>query len=63
MTKALCSFQENCNEKIIMNDFFQENVEGETKEKSFVKQLTFGKLPECLCLHIQRTGWSIFFGC
>jgi len=36
----------------------QENVEGETKEKSFVKQLTFGKLPECLCLHIQRTGFS-----
>ena len=23
-----------------------------------MKQLSFGKLPECLCFHIQRTGFS-----
>ena len=31
-------------------------MEGESKEQNLIKQLTFGKLPECLCLHIQRTG-------
>jgi hypothetical protein len=33
-------------------------VEGGSQEESggLVKQLTFGKLPECLCFHIQRTG-------
>jgi len=36
----------------------QEKVEGETKEKSLIKQFSFGKLPDCLCLHIQRTGYS-----
>ncbi|XP_068679473.1 ubiquitin carboxyl-terminal hydrolase 30-like isoform X1 [Montipora foliosa] len=24
---------------------------------TFVKRLTFGKLPQCLCIHIQRTYW------
>lgn len=28
----------------------------ETKT-TFIKQLSFGKLPECLCIHIQRTVW------
>jgi len=36
----------------------QESVEGEGRNERFLKQLTFGKLPECLCLHIQRTGFS-----
>eukprot|EP00088_Acartia_fossae_P027571 TRINITY_DN28307_c0_g1_i6.p1 TRINITY_DN28307_c0_g1~~TRINITY_DN28307_c0_g1_i6.p1 ORF type:complete len:502 (+),score=76.40 TRINITY_DN28307_c0_g1_i6:76-1581(+) len=36
----------------------QERVEGVKPENSLIKQLTFGKLPDCLCLHIQRTGFS-----
>ncbi|XP_023340426.1 ubiquitin carboxyl-terminal hydrolase 30 homolog [Eurytemora carolleeae] len=36
----------------------KESVEGESKEQNLIKQLTFGKLPECLCLHIQRTGFG-----
>merc|ERR1719323_1997206 len=31
----------------------QERVEGGT-----LKQNTFGKLPECLCFHVQRTGFG-----
>jgi len=27
------------------------------KTSSFVKKLTIGKLPRCLCIHIQRTVW------
>jgi len=36
----------------------QERVEGSQPDKSLIKQLTFGKLPDCLCLHIQRTAFS-----
>merc|ERR1711874_448124 len=41
----------------------QESVEGvSSKEQEnstkFIKQLTFGKLPDCLCFHIQRTGFG-----
>merc|ERR1719348_2629749 len=39
----------------------QERVEscsGNGRKESIVKQLTFGKLPDCLCLHIQRTGFA-----
>lgn len=36
----------------------QERVEGAKPDNSFIKQLTFGKLPDCLCLHIQRTGFA-----
>ena len=30
---------------------------GETKYTTFKKQLVIGKLPQCLCFHIQRTSW------
>ena len=36
----------------------QERVEGPDAKSSLIKQITFGKLPECLCLHIQRTGFA-----
>lgn len=36
----------------------QEKVEGVDRQNNMVKQITFGKLPDCLCLHIQRTGFS-----
>jgi len=39
----------------------QERVEscsGNGRKECIVKQLTFGKLPDCLCLHIQRTGFA-----
>lgn len=40
----------------------QESIEGSGKNKenstNFIKQLTFGKLPDCLCFHVQRTGFS-----
>jgi len=40
----------------------QESIEGSCKKQenstNFIKQLTFGKLPDCLCFHIQRTGFS-----
>jgi len=36
----------------------QERVQGAKPDNSFIKQLTFGKLPDCLCLHIQRTGFA-----
>jgi len=37
-----------------------ENCEGSEQggEDNFMKQLTFGKLPDCLCFHIQRTGFA-----
>merc|ERR1719158_1070393 len=36
----------------------QESVEGVDRQTNLVKQITFGKLPDCLCFHIQRTGFS-----
>ena len=36
----------------------QESVEGADSRNNLIKQLSFGKLPECLCFHIQRTGFS-----
>jgi len=36
----------------------QESVEGVDRQNNLVKQITFGKLPDCLCFHIQRTGFS-----
>lgn len=30
----------------------------EENKKGVVKQLTFGRLPQCLCLHIQRTAFE-----
>ena len=38
--------------------FLQESVEGADSRNNLIKQLSFGKLPECLCFHIQRTGFS-----
>ena len=35
----------------------QEMVEAADPRNNLVKQISFGKLPECLCFHIQRTGW------
>ena len=35
-------------------------VEGVDPSKNLVKQISFGKLPDCLCFHIQRTGkWIV----
>merc|ERR1719352_949297 len=36
----------------------KESIEGVEKQNNLVKQITFGKLPDCLCFHIQRTGFS-----
>jgi len=36
----------------------QESIEAVDKQNNLVKQITFGKLPECLCFHIQRTGFT-----
>jgi len=36
----------------------QETVEGVDPSKNLVKQISFGKLPDCLCFHIQRTGFA-----
>ncbi|XP_041854538.1 ubiquitin carboxyl-terminal hydrolase 30 isoform X1 [Melanotaenia boesemani] len=30
----------------------------ESKRTTFVKQLKLGKLPQCLCIHLQRLTWS-----
>ncbi|NXY82415.1 UBP30 hydrolase, partial [Alcedo cyanopectus] len=30
----------------------------ENKRTTFVKQLKLGKLPQCLCIHLQRLSWS-----
>ncbi|XP_059484345.1 ubiquitin carboxyl-terminal hydrolase 30 homolog [Neocloeon triangulifer] len=30
---------------------------GSPTKTSFVKQLSIGRLPKCLCIHIQRTSW------
>jgi len=35
----------------------QETVESD-KNENFVKQISFGRLPDCLCFHIQRTGYA-----
>jgi len=35
----------------------QESIEGVDRQNNLIKQITFGKLPDCLCFHIQRTGW------
>uniref|UniRef100_A0A4W3IXI7 Ubiquitin carboxyl-terminal hydrolase n=1 Tax=Callorhinchus milii TaxID=7868 RepID=A0A4W3IXI7_CALMI len=38
-----------------------ETMNGQTVEKqktTFVKQLNIGKLPQCLCIHLQRLSWS-----
>merc|ERR1719348_170833 len=35
-----------------------ENCSGGERQENIVKQITFGKLPECLCFHIQRTGFT-----
>ena len=34
----------------------QESIEGVDNQTNLLKQITFGKLPDCLCFHIQRTG-------
>ena len=34
----------------------QETVQSADERTNLVKQINFGKLPECLCFHIQRTG-------
>ncbi|XP_007437499.1 ubiquitin carboxyl-terminal hydrolase 30 [Python bivittatus] len=31
---------------------------GEHQRTTFVKQLKLGKLPQCLCIHLQRLSWS-----
>ncbi|KAK2574549.1 Ubiquitin carboxyl-terminal hydrolase 30 [Acropora cervicornis] len=36
----------------------QNSVQSTSAVKTkFIKRLTFGKLPQCLCIHIQRTYW------
>jgi len=35
-----------------------ENCSGGERQENIVKQITFGKLPDCLCFHIQRTGFA-----
>ncbi|XP_038670740.1 ubiquitin carboxyl-terminal hydrolase 30-like isoform X1 [Scyliorhinus canicula] len=38
-----------------------ETLNGETAENqrtTFIKQLKIGKLPQCLCIHLQRLSWS-----
>ncbi|XP_072921988.1 ubiquitin carboxyl-terminal hydrolase 30-like isoform X4 [Hemitrygon akajei] len=38
-----------------------ENQSGQTTENqrtTFIKQLKIGKLPQCLCIHLQRLSWS-----
>ncbi|NWU95474.1 UBP30 hydrolase, partial [Upupa epops] len=30
----------------------------ESRRSTFVKQLKLGKLPQCLCIHLQRLSWS-----
>ncbi|XP_075070342.1 ubiquitin carboxyl-terminal hydrolase 30 [Mixophyes fleayi] len=30
----------------------------EDQKRTFVKQLKLGKLPQCLCIHLQRLSWS-----
>ncbi len=32
---------------------------GDASSKGIVKQLTFGRLPHCLCLHVQRTAMEM----
>ncbi|KAG8455706.1 hypothetical protein GDO86_001772 [Hymenochirus boettgeri] len=39
-------------EQIPNRDFIQ------NKKTTFVKQLKLGKLPQCLCIHLQRLSWS-----
>ncbi|XP_074062191.1 ubiquitin carboxyl-terminal hydrolase 30 isoform X3 [Macrotis lagotis] len=34
------------------------NGEVEHQRTTFVKQLKLGKLPQCLCIHLQRLSWS-----
>ena len=36
----------------------QETVQAADEKSNLTKQISFGKLPECLCFHIQRTGPS-----
>lgn len=36
----------------------KETVQAEDQRTNLTKQISFGKLPECLCFHIQRTGFS-----
>ncbi|XP_048677523.1 ubiquitin carboxyl-terminal hydrolase 30 isoform X3 [Caretta caretta] len=39
----------------------EETLNGQTTENqrtTFVKQLKLGKLPQCLCIHLQRLSWS-----
>ncbi|KAL2092799.1 hypothetical protein ACEWY4_012597 [Coilia grayii] len=31
---------------------------GENQRSTFIKQLKLGKLPQCLCIHLQRLTWS-----
>ncbi|XP_031425906.1 ubiquitin carboxyl-terminal hydrolase 30 [Clupea harengus] len=31
---------------------------GENQRTTFIKQLKLGKLPQCLCIHLQRLTWS-----
>ncbi|XP_062399738.1 ubiquitin carboxyl-terminal hydrolase 30 isoform X2 [Sardina pilchardus] len=31
---------------------------GESQRTTFIKQLKLGKLPQCLCIHLQRLTWS-----
>lgn len=41
--------------QMFVSQEFVEDTSSRSKE-NFVKQLTFGRLPDCLCFHIQRTG-------
>jgi len=43
---------------VSLDTLLQMFVSQERVEDDMVKQNTFGKLPECLCFHVQRTGFA-----
>ncbi|KAJ1092925.1 hypothetical protein NDU88_006035 [Pleurodeles waltl] len=47
---------ENCTK--IQAEEATENRSTEHQRTTFVKQLKLGKLPQCLCIHLQRLSWS-----
>nr|XP_014349122.1 PREDICTED: ubiquitin carboxyl-terminal hydrolase 30 isoform X2 [Latimeria chalumnae] len=47
---------ENCTKAQAEGTINEETVENQ--RTTFVKQLKLGKLPQCLCIHLQRLTWS-----
>ncbi|RWS13036.1 ubiquitin carboxyl-terminal hydrolase 30-like protein [Dinothrombium tinctorium] len=52
---------QECLQKFVSNEVIHEvtcdECSGSGRKASFVKKLTFGKLPQLLCFHIQRLVW------